>query len=901
MTDTLIDEITHYGMPRRSGRYPWGSGKNPYQSSKNFVAYINEIKEKSPGITEKEIAQSLGMNTSELRRMVTISRTEIRRQDIANTIRLKEKGWGNKAIADHLNISEASVRAYLKPGVLERASKLENTKEALRLALEKDKYVDVGAGINHHLNVSPEQLKAAVAALGMEGYQLHEFKQKQLTVPGAYTNRLVLAPEGTLTTDIIRNMDQIGIPGHILVDGGRSILGLEPPKSVDQDRVRVVYGDEGGADADGLIKLRPGVDDLDLGASNYAQVRIAVDGTHYMKGVAVYDPNMPKGADIEYYTNKMDTGNKLDAMKEAKKTVSGELDTDNPFGASISRQSGALNVIYEEGNWDTWDRNLASQVLSKQSTTLAKQQLSKVVAERQKEFDELKNLTNPVVKKHLLMEFADSVDSDAVHLKAHAMPDQATKVIIPVNSLKAGSDGSDGRRPHLGEVYAPGYKDGTEVVLIRYPHGGIFEIPTLRVNNKNKEAQRLLGSSPIDAIAINSKVANVLSGADFDGDSVLIIPNEYTGPRKIKTSPPLEGLKNFDPKERYPYYEGMRVMDETNKQNQMGRVSNLITDMSIKGASHSEIARAVRHSMVVIDAVNHKLDWKQSELDNNIAELRKKYQTGGASTLLSRATAPTYVPHSRLRRASEGGPIDPKTGQLVYVETGETTTRKGGKVEPRTQKTKRLATTHDAYTLVSDNPTPMEKVYADHSNRLKAMANEARKEYLVTKPRPYSPTARVAYANEVSSLVSKLSLAQRHAPLERRAQAIANVIVKAKKQEYPEMDSETEKKISNQALAEQRHRLLDGGKRTKIDITPREWEAIQLGAITPSRLEQILNHTDPSVIRTYATPRTQGGFTSGMLGRARAMLAVEGVTQAQVAEALGVSVSTLTKALREGV
>lgn len=36
---SMSDEeyLEHYGMPRRSGRYPWGSGKEPFQSSRDFL------------------------------------------------------------------------------------------------------------------------------------------------------------------------------------------------------------------------------------------------------------------------------------------------------------------------------------------------------------------------------------------------------------------------------------------------------------------------------------------------------------------------------------------------------------------------------------------------------------------------------------------------------------------------------------------------------------------------------------------------------------------------------------------------------------------------------------------------------------------------------------------------
>jgi hypothetical protein len=146
---------------------------------------------------------------------------------------------------------------------------------------------------------------------------------------------------------------------------------------------------------------------------------------------------------------------------------------------------------------------------------------------------------------------------------------------------------------------------------VRYPHGGTFEMPELTVNNQNREARSILSDKvkghARDAVGINSKVAARLSGADFDGDTVLVIPNDR---RSVKTSAPLKELKDFDPQKRYPGYEGMKVMSD--KQKQMGDVSNLITDMTILGANPAEIARAVKHSMVVIDAEKHKLNYKQS-------------------------------------------------------------------------------------------------------------------------------------------------------------------------------------------------------------------------------------------------------------------------------------------------
>ena len=57
--------LEHYGMPRRSGRYPWGSGKDPNQRTGDFLSRVDNLK--SQGLSEKEIADSLGMTTTQLR------------------------------------------------------------------------------------------------------------------------------------------------------------------------------------------------------------------------------------------------------------------------------------------------------------------------------------------------------------------------------------------------------------------------------------------------------------------------------------------------------------------------------------------------------------------------------------------------------------------------------------------------------------------------------------------------------------------------------------------------------------------------------------------------------------------------------------------------------------------
>jgi hypothetical protein len=531
-------------------------------------------------------------------------------------------------------------------------------------------------------------------------------------------------------------------------------------------------------------------------------------------------------------------------------------------------------------------------VLSKQPRRLAKTQLDLTYDSKTREFESIMALTNPTLRKHMLEKFADGVDSSAVHLKAAHLPRQATKVILPVNSMKP------------TEVYAPTFDHGERVVLIRFPHGHISEIPELVVNNRHPGAKKLLGNAP-DAIGIHSQVAERLSGADFDGDTVLVIPNNHG---KIQNKPPLKELEGFDPKSAYPKYEGMEVMSSQTKATEMGLVSNLISDMTVQGAPDSEIARALKHSMVVIDAEKHELNWKQSAIDNGIAALRKKYQRsaqGGASSVISNSgtKATIRIPVRKLRSAKNGGPIDRETGRLVYEETGETYTKtvvnkRTGAVTTkevlRTEKVPKLSV-KDANEFMSKSNSAIERVYADHSNRLKDLANRARKELVETPNLERSPSAAKVYAEQVRDLEAKLRTALENAPHERQAQVVANAVVRMKKEAYPDMDDADLKKVKAKALKAARIRV--GAKKTLIDITPKEWEAIQAGAISKTQLEKILENTDLDKIKELATPREKRGMSAGDYSRALQMLAND-YSRADVARQLGVSVSTLNAALR---
>lgn len=721
------DYLAHYGTPRHSGRYPWGSGGD-IENTRNKTLLQNVEELKSKGLTETQIATGFGMSTTQLRAQKSIEKNQKRQSDIAMAQRLKDKGYSTNAISKRMGIPESTARNLLRPGEADKADVLNSTASMLKDQVAEKGFIDVGKGVENYAGVSSTRLDTAVAMLREQGYEVHAVNVRQIGT-GKDTRMKILGPPGSTQKEVWQNPERIQQITNYSDDGGRSYTKPGPPISINPKRVDVVYAEQGGDKSDGMIYVRPNVKDVELGGAKYAQVRVQVGDGHYLKGMAMYKTDLPAGADLQFHTAKHDTGNKLDAMKPLHD------DPDLPFG-SIVRQivdkpgmpgakvTSAMNVVNEEGNWQDWTRSLSSQMLSKQSPKLAKSQLEMTYEHRLSDYENINKLTNPTVRKKLLLDFAGGTDSASVHLKAAAMPGQAVRVILPVSTLAP------------NQVYAPTFRNGDRVVLIRHPHGGTFEIPELTVNNNHAESKRLLGDAR-DAIGINHEVAKRLSGADFDGDTVLVIPNNKG---KIKTSPALDALKNFDPISAYPGYPGMKPMRNT--QTEMGKISNLIADMSIQQASHEELARAVKHSMVVIDAEKKNLNHKLSYNDNNIKQLKEKYQrqpggSTGAATLISRAKSEIRIPERKPRPQGLGGPINKKTGALEFVPTGNVSWKSG---KPIMTKTTRLAEATNALSLSSG--TPIERYYAEHSNRLKTLANQARLDAIKTPLQSIRPLLR---------------------------------------------------------------------------------------------------------------------------------------------------------------
>ena len=441
----------------------------------------------------------------------------------------------------------------------------------------------------------------------------------------------------------------------------------------------------------------------------------------------------------------------------------------------------------------------------------------------------------------------------------------------------------------------------------------------------------------------------------------------------------MKQLEGFDPKvayggtkkvdadgtERY-YRNGMEYPIMKDTQKQMGVISNLITDMTLAGASDDKIARAVKHSMVVIDAEKHKLDYKASEVENNIIALKKEYQKkedggyGGASTLLSRAKGETNVPKRQgsykvnikgtpdydptkpegakiwkpaddlyypvrkndktakttTIRTADGKKIvydytdekmrekyepvkrvDPKTGKVTF-------TNKAGDIEYKTDYRKTTSTkmgeVDDAYDLVSTARHPMEKIYADYANSMKDLGNRARLELKSTGKVAYSATANATYKKEVKDLEDKLHNALLNAPKERQVMRLANLEVAEKQKNNPNAKKEDIKKWKQQAVTKYRQEVGAVARRKRnIEITDREWEAIQAGAISESKLKDILNNTDIDKLRERATPRTANTVSSAQASRIKAMSASNYSLQ-EIADKLNLSTTTVSKYLKGG-
>lgn len=938
---TIADDILmHYGTKRHSGRYPWGSGDNPYQHSGDWLARVNEMMKE--GKKDAEIAEFFGLGTVELRSYRSLAIRERKLDEALKIQKMTNEGMSPSEIGKKLGMNESSVRSKLNWLAKQQhpdTKSVDGVATYLKDAIDElGGSVDVGEGVARKLGISQEKFEQALSLLENEGYTVKTGMIDRVTDPTS-NNKITMRvlAKGKLPNYYVREHPEDihslnELSKTLTEDGTKTRPSFVFPESMDPKRLQIRYAEEGGLERDGLIEIRRGVKDLDMGLSNYAQVRILVDGDRYLKGMAVYADDLPPGIDVRFNTNKSVGKPMRDVLKEVKKDKDGNIDQDNPFGSLIKEKGGQtyyddpngkyvdpetgkrqslslINKRAEEGDWGEWSDKVPSQFLSKQPKKLIDTQLKLSVQEKEAEYADILSITNGTVKRQMLLDFADGCEKGSETLKAAAFPGQKYQVILPLTEIKD------------SEVYAPNFEDGTQVALVRYPHGGTFEIPILTVNNKNPQGRKMLGNTPSDAIGINSAVAGRLSGADFDGDTVQVIPlsdkvNIKSTPTLHYKSPVYDGpLSEFDAKLIYGTdggkKEGVRYMKREevdpktgktktidNTQAEMGRITNLITDMTVLGASREELARATAHSMVIIDAAKHKLDYKRSEMENGIPELKRKWQgkidpdTGRmktpAATIISRAHAQASAPKT------EGqAHIDPETGKLVR----RIDTRPNKKGEQKMVPSVQMRETDDAFTLVSDMNNPVEVAYANYANSLKSMAKKARLESLTIKEQKRDPQAAKIYAAEVDSLKEKIKRAQSNQDVERWAQLLATQRVRARQEDDPALEDDKKllRKLRQQFLTRAREET--GAKREQLTIEPREWEAIQAGALGSTNLQVLIKYAKSGEINKYAMPRYDNGVSPSQINMMKNW-AANGYNTKQIALRMGISPSTVDKYLK---
>lgn len=941
--------LKHYGVKRKSGRYPWDPSLHLPKNYK-FIEDRDEMKKR--GLSDNEIAKQMGLSTTVYRSKVTIAKEELKQYNMQRISKLQSEGMIIDDIAKTIGTTGQTVRNYLdeikNPNKSARAQRVqtEAVADTLEAAVKRSKYIDVGKGVEIQMGISKEKLKSGLNALVESGeYEVHNLRIAQVTDKNNSTPVKVLTKKGVERSEIYKNMDKVRPVEEFAINGdARMFQQMERPKSIGWDRVYIRYaipeGQKGhgtnddGAMMDGAMFLRPGVKDLNLGKASYAQVRIAVGDTHYLKGMALYGTEemfkgIPKGTDIIFNTNKTANKTPQEVLKELKKNPEGgaPIDGPNPFGATVKRQNtlvdakgnpvykpgvkdrfgnkvpqiGSVNIVNEEGDWGSWSKALSAQFLSKQPTTVVHERLKATMKQVQDEYESIQKVTNPVIKKQLMESFVSDLESKQVHMKAAAPKGFQGHVILPVPDMKE------------NEVYAPNYKNGEKVVLIRYPHGGRFEIPELTVNN-NSVARKMISKDSPDAIGIHPKVASKMSGADFDGDTAYVIPNNKG---KFKSRDSLKELKNFDPNMYADKPGTFTPITKRYQQTLMGVVSNLITDMTLQGAPSNEIARAVKHSMVVIDAEKHKLNYKRSAEENGIDALMKRYMTHVDKVKygdLERYNPKTrrvdkVIDPDKLKKDLTPGKEYTSASTIIsrhkqsvitdgyQVEVPDPKSKSGGtKMVWRNKKETYLVNmVKDANVFLGPNATKTEHHYADYINELKAFKNKVDSEMSGIKMPARDPKAAKIYAEEVLSMKDKVNQVKINRIKERQAQRMAEVSSKAeiaRRSEDEVLKKDEISRIKQQAL--NKARSMVGAERTPVTITDDEWDAVQSNAVSGTLLKELVSFMDDSQLKSLATPRANKQMTDARKSKAKALLA-NGYTIAQVAEALGVSSSTIGK------
>lgn len=248
-----MTDLQHIGT-ETSGRYPLGSGENPFQRPKTFLDNVKKLE--GSGLKGKALAEALGLTTTQLRAYKAIAKAESRAADETKAQQYKDDGLSNVKIGLEMGINESSVRALLNPSAKARNDILRNTAEMIREQISKHEVIDIGAGVNVHLDMSKEKLATAVAMLEAEGYKKKYFKVAQLGTEFDTSHKTLVGPDFDDKADyhrIAQNLDLIKQMDVYSQDAGKTFERIKPPKSLSPDRITILYGSEGGADRDGQV------------------------------------------------------------------------------------------------------------------------------------------------------------------------------------------------------------------------------------------------------------------------------------------------------------------------------------------------------------------------------------------------------------------------------------------------------------------------------------------------------------------------------------------------------------------------------------------------------------------------------------------------------------------------
>ena len=203
MNPIAEDILMHYGVGkmegapgRGSGRYPLGSGKNPNQHSGDFLSRVETMRKS--GMSETQIAEALGMTTTQLRVQKSLAKDERRSQEVATARRLRDEGYSLNEIAAKMGYnSDSSIRSLLNENSESRMNQAKTTAEFLKRQIAEKGMIDVGVGVERELGISKEKLDQALYILEQEGYPVYNGRIPQATNPGKFTTLTVACPQGT--------------------------------------------------------------------------------------------------------------------------------------------------------------------------------------------------------------------------------------------------------------------------------------------------------------------------------------------------------------------------------------------------------------------------------------------------------------------------------------------------------------------------------------------------------------------------------------------------------------------------------------------------------------------------------------------------------------------------------